>query len=406
MSRHERLCALIDHKHVKRRDVRSILKDSTADSLDLNAVDSRGWPPLAIAARRGHVEIVKLLLRHGASLLSCTEPGRNTAAHVAAIFEKSEVLFELQRAARRMSERIDIMNGVFNVDRMTASELRDKAESERRRTESARRFAKRNHADATALKDHEDEDDRLWHEKYMTESHMADGDDWREAVFDAHGGAKSTVDAMNDDEYAAYIRAHMQKRREASAPRAERCGGGSRVKHDDAPRRSDAEARKLTNELEAKEREQRSKKRRVERVAEFEAQWTAFLSRVGSAADGGKLRLRDIPWPGDASVYELTEADDQRGGRAALLEAQLIEHFGATSDDESSRQTLRTQLLRWHPDKFSQKFGRTLDARDADLIVARVNLIAQCLTEMLSRVGEKSNHNTATTSATPSGAPA
>lgn len=381
MSRHERLCALIDHKHVKRRDVRSILKESSNDSLDLNVVGARGWPPLAIAARRGHVEIVKLLLRHGASLLSCTEPGRNTAAHVAAIFEKSDVLFELQRAARRMSERIDIMNGVLNVDQMTASELRDKAESERRRTESARRFAKRNHADATAKKEHDVEDDRLWHEKYMTESHMADDDDWREAVFDAHGGAKSTVDAMNDDDYAAYIRAHMQKRRESSAPRS-----ATRAKRDDAGR-SDAEARKLTNELETKEREQRSKKRRVERVAEFEVQWTAFLSRVST--DGAKLRLRDIPWPGDVSVYELAEADDQRGGRAALLEAQLVEHFGATSDDESSRQTLRTQLLRWHPDKFSQKFGRALDARDTDLIMARVNLIAQCLTEMLSHVGEK-----------------
>jgi hypothetical protein len=114
----------------------------------------------------------------------------------------------------------------------------------------------------------------------------------------------------------------------------------------------------------------------------------AFVARVASSLGDAKLRLRDIPWPCDADVYELAEADEARGGRVALLEERLQEHFGGVlASGETARQTLRTQLLRWHPDKFSQKFGRVLDARDADLVLARVKLIAQCLTQMLSRIG-------------------
>jgi hypothetical protein len=400
MSRHERLCALLGHsKHVKRRDVRAILNESTNDnddnasSLDLNAVDSNGWPPLAIASRRGLADVCKLLIRHGASLESCTLPARNTATHVAAIFGRAEVLFVLQRAARRQG--IDVMNDVVNRDRLTAAQLRDQAESKQRRADSARRHAKRSRTDQAQMRESESEDEAWWREKWMAESHMADdaaAGDWREAAFDNHGGgAKSSVDAMNDDQYAAHIREQMRRRQDASAGRATADDvRRERAAKRDAERRAEAEreARQRLDELEATERDARAKKRRVARAAEFEEQWSAFVARVASSLGDAKLRLRDIPWPCDADVYELAEADEARGGRVALLEERLQEHFGGVlASGETARQTLRTQLLRWHPDKFSQKFGRVLDARDADLVLARVKLIAQCLTQMLSRIG-------------------
>lgn len=393
MSRHERLCALLlSDKHVKRRDVRAILNESSAESLDLNAIDARGWPPLATAARRGHVEIVKLLLRHGASLQSCTEPGRNTAAHVAAIFGRPDVLFALQRAARHADARIDIMNGIVNRDRLTAAQLLDQAESRQRRADAARRHAKRSRSEQAQMHESDAEDEAWWREKLMAESHMADAaGDWREAAFDARAKS-SSLDAMDDDQYAAHIRAQMRKRLDAAAARVADDAAQRRRASASAKRDAEREARARLDEREATEREARAKKRRVARAAEFEEQWTAFVARVQSAdAGSNRLRLRDIPWPCDADVYELAEADEARGGRVALLEERLAEHFGGggvSAGEETTRQTLRAQLLRWHPDKFSQKFGRLLDARDADLVLARVKLIAQCLTQMLSRLSD------------------
>jgi len=42
---------------------------------------------------------------------------------------------------------------------------------------------------------------------------------------------------------------------------------------------------------------------------------------------------------------------------------------------------LRSELLRWHPDKFQALFGRNLKPGDADQILAKVKEISQAINQ-------------------------
>lgn len=57
---------------------------------------------------------------------------------------------------------------------------------------------------------------------------------------------------------------------------------------------------------------------------------------------------------------------------------QAIVLYG-TGSPEEERKKIRAELLRWHPDRFSNKFGSRLLPADRDAILQRVKLIAQML---------------------------
>lgn len=42
---------------------------------------------------------------------------------------------------------------------------------------------------------------------------------------------------------------------------------------------------------------------------------------------------------------------------------------------------MRSELLRWHPDKFQALFGRNLKPGDADQILAKVKEISQAINQ-------------------------
>lgn len=46
---------------------------------------------------------------------------------------------------------------------------------------------------------------------------------------------------------------------------------------------------------------------------------------------------------------------------------------------EEKKRRLRSELLRWHPDKFQALFGRNLRAGDAERILAKVKEISQVI---------------------------
>ncbi len=48
---------------------------------------------------------------------------------------------------------------------------------------------------------------------------------------------------------------------------------------------------------------------------------------------------------------------------------------------EEKRKRLRSELLRWHPDKFQALFGRNLKPDDADQIMAKVKEISQAINQ-------------------------
>jgi hypothetical protein len=343
--------------------VRSLLDKATtgAADADLNACDERGWPPLAIAAQRGHARVVAFLLRRGASLLSTTEPAKNTAAHVAALFERVDVMLVLRQRADDLG--VDIMNGVLNCDGESVADLRNRAESDRLRRESSQRQAKRKREEVDDAGC--DSEEERWRDKLLGETFLVDSDTAAPRSWDdERADSRSKIDAMTDDAYAAFVRAQIFLRSQPQQPQQPQ-----------QPRqRPAARPAPTANVRRALPPPVAPKPNRAAQLADYEKRWEAFVARV--AANGGQLRLRDIAWPHGA--------EPDQAGDASAMERRLLELFGE-QQERASKATLRAQLLRWHPDKFAQRFGRVLDARDVDIAFDRVKLIAQCLTQLLER---------------------
>ena len=85
---------------------------------------------------------------------------------------------------------------------------------------------------------------------------------------------------------------------------------------------------------------------------EYEAAWCAFERR---AMSGARIAFDDVPWP--------------RSG-AWLLRQSLA---NAGDDRDATKRANRAFFVRWHPDKFTQRFGRALVERDRDRIIARAS---------------------------------
>lgn len=94
------------------------------------------------------------------------------------------------------------------------------------------------------------------------------------------------------------------------------------------------------------------------RRAAYEAKWHVFATHRGT----DPIRFAQVPW----LVEEVEDA------RAVIL-------YGTQGRDEERRR-IRTELMRWHPDKFEAKFARFLHAADRQRVLDRVKHISQMLT--------------------------
>ena len=65
-----------------------------------------------------------------------------------------------------------------------------------------------------------------------------------------------------------------------------------------------------------------------------------------------------------------------------ILQAIIL--FGTSSPDEE-RKRIRTELLRWHPDRFANKFGTRLRASDRDRVLERVKQVSQMLNALTTK---------------------
>jgi len=118
--------------------------------------------------------------------------------------------------------------------------------------------------------------------------------------------------------------------------------------------------------------EEQEEARLAARAAD-EARWRTFEEELKPAADASqpeekKLRSRSIPWPSGPAGNPL---HIDPGGHPSVVRSQL-----------------RSGLLRWHPDKFAQRFGALLPSEPAvkDKILDRVKEIAQQLNRLMAEL--------------------
>ncbi|XP_052790541.1 NF-kappa-B inhibitor-like protein 1 [Mya arenaria] len=96
----------------------------------------------------------------------------------------------------------------------------------------------------------------------------------------------------------------------------------------------------------------------------YEERYKTVLEGVG----GAKIKYGDIPWPSlKGEALDLTVLFDKMDKSSAEYQKYL-----------------RDQQIRWHPDKFLQRFGSRLYEKERQRIIARVTLLSQNLNQLKS----------------------
>lgn len=145
----------------------------------------------------------------------------------------------------------------------------------------------------------------------------------------------------------------------------------------------------LLKELNDKrKREQEERNREAKRILEEEiAKDRAWRERVLQKKSDDRCKLYEIAWKkfSDSRNLCLSYSDVpfpvEKGKDAEL--SRVILHNASPSEH---KQLLRKEILRWHPDKFLQKYGSRLQGPHHDRILARVNELSQALHQLYSSV--------------------
>merc|ERR1712205_73539 len=121
-----------------------------------------------------------------------------------------------------------------------------------------------------------------------------------------------------------------------------------------------------------------SKKEKESASAKRERRWSKFDQRwesldASSSTSRLPLTYNDIPWP--PKMAKLLE-------RKASEQEKHHQHQGTSI---SKKKVYRELILRWHPDKFMQKYGKRVRAGgDEDRIKERVDAIAKSLSASMT----------------------
>lgn len=98
-----------------------------------------------------------------------------------------------------------------------------------------------------------------------------------------------------------------------------------------------------------------------------------------------------MPWPcatqpaaAPAAAGPQPQQQQRRRHTELKLEPQQLRTLllAGARGPQDVKLALRREILRWHPDKFTAKFGGRLAADDSDSILAGVHAVAQQLTAL------------------------
>ncbi|CAC5391917.1 NFKBIL1 [Mytilus coruscus] len=90
------------------------------------------------------------------------------------------------------------------------------------------------------------------------------------------------------------------------------------------------------------------------------------ITALGLMSHEGEIKFNDVPWPFNSDVKEIKNVMFQ----------------SALCAGEKYKKRLREEQVRWHPDKFQQKYGKQLHEKDKHKIMERVKEISQELNRL------------------------
>ncbi|KAH9867966.1 hypothetical protein IAQ61_007272 [Plenodomus lingam] len=192
---------------------------------------------------------------------------------------------------------------------------------------------------------------------------------------DTKPGPNGTLERMNEEEYADYVRTKMWEKshqhiveERAAREEARRKRKAQQNKADEAIDRDEAERDSIRKRMEESLRRGEERKR----TKEAEAAWHTYLSKwadlkktppLPSSSDENPTSTPHprtlIPWP-------------VLSGNPAHIDKPEIERFLKASPawKQDPVALLKTERVRWHPDKLQQRFGRLVDQETMALITA------------------------------------
>ena len=167
-------------------------------------------------------------------------------------------------------------------------------------------------------------------------------------------------------------------RREAEELEAEENEEDQRHHHEYFTKHDEYEDRRSSNNKQQKTSSSSSsfsKKEKESAAAKRERRWSKFDQRwesldASSSTSRLPLTYNDIPWPPKM---------------AKLLERKISERQDASDSTVLKKKVYRELIMRWHPDKFMQKYGKRVRAGgDEDRIKERVDAIAKSLSASMT----------------------
>jgi hypothetical protein len=151
----------------------------------------------------------------------------------------------------------------------------------------------------------------------------------------------------------------------ASATTSSTAGGSAAPKHSGAAEHSGTAAAAADAAAAACEhRRAREEQLRQNGRNADERRWEEFRARC---APGHTIEFQDIPWP-SGPPHNLLHLE---------LDTEGKQNPSGTKATADIKATIRSAWLRWHPDKFMQKFATLLDVSDREKIVERLNAITK-----------------------------
>lgn len=122
---------------------------------------------------------------------------------------------------------------------------------------------------------------------------------------------------------------------------------------------------------------------------DYEDAWKRLLDTTDSSTSEAQLKIADVPWP---------VLHPHRENRALFLQrldsdGVAIEHISQVlldaEDPSRSKEVLRANLLRYHPDKFERRVLERVAAAEKDRVREVAMALVRNLNEMLKNLPEK-----------------
>ncbi|KZM26898.1 uncharacterized protein EKO05_0011382 [Ascochyta rabiei] len=189
-------------------------------------------------------------------------------------------------------------------------------------------------------------------------------------------GSDGKLERMTEDEYADFVRTkmwekshqHIVEEREArEKARQER--KKQRSKYDEEAGRGEKEREGIRRQMEESLRRGEERKRAKQAAAAWETYNTKwdYLSRAENTAETEDTKIRElIPWP-------------VLSGNSKHVDKEEIERFlrASLAWKEDSSALLKTERVRWHPDKMQRRFGQHIDEETIRTVTAVFQIIDQ-----------------------------